>query len=220
MNTAAAVDGNKLYPISTFTHVQGAVLDFKQIQAKGGVKLLSIKQPLLNSSQVRNVPSVITVSPVRQTVSREVHSFVKIRSFVTGFSFYWRLKIIYLLGTKIKPVNFFSSFLFYFLMCLLAGKKQPPPKNIYSPFCSCCSLWSVSYFGNTNTIYFGGDCHQILPPWKKCYPKSAQLEKCTDNPGPGAKRCSGTSHRYVHTSPERGLADQALAFNVPFKGLD
>lgn len=34
MNTAAAVDGNKLYPTSTFTHVQGAVLDFKQIQAK------------------------------------------------------------------------------------------------------------------------------------------------------------------------------------------
>lgn len=34
MNTAAAVDGNKLYSASTFTHVRGAVLDIKQIQAK------------------------------------------------------------------------------------------------------------------------------------------------------------------------------------------
>jgi len=34
MNTAAAVDGNQLYPVSTFTRVRGAVLDFKQIQAK------------------------------------------------------------------------------------------------------------------------------------------------------------------------------------------
>lgn len=110
MNTAAAVDGNKLYPISTFTHVQGAVLDFKQIQAKGEVKLLSVKQPLLNSSLVRNVPSVITVSPVRQG---QPIGFVKIRFFVIGFSFYQRLKIIYLLGTKIKPVKFFLLFLFF-----------------------------------------------------------------------------------------------------------
>lgn len=181
--------------------------------------MLPINQPLLNSSQVRNVPSVITVGLVQQSVSRGVHrNFVRIRSFVTGSSFSQRVKIIYPLGNKIKHFKFHHPSLFFFWSTY--RKRTTLSQTHLQPHLLLLLTLVSAFFGNTNAIYFGVDCQQFLPPQKKCYPKSAQLEECTAVASPGAERCSGTSHRYTHTSCEEGLADQALAFNVPFKGLD
>lgn len=108
---------------------------------EGSMELLSIKQPLPNSSQVRNVPSVITLGPVQQSINRGVHrNFVRIRYFEAGFCFSLRVKNIYLLGTKIR--HFFLSpppsyiIIIFFSVCLLAGKKKthPPTKPIFNPF--------------------------------------------------------------------------------------
>lgn len=87
--------------------------------------MLSINQPLPNSSQVRNVPSVITMGPVQQSISEGVHrNFIRIKYFVTGFSFFWTVKIIYQLVIKIKHLNFSSSHLSPLTLCLPAKEKN------------------------------------------------------------------------------------------------
>lgn len=179
----------------------------------------------MNRSQVRNVPSVIAVGPVQQSVSRGVHrNFVRTRSFVAGSSFSQRIKTIYLLGTKVK----------HFKFCF-THHHPPPPLFFYTWTCRKKAIASQIHLqphfllllalvhvfsGSTNTIYFGVGCQQLLPPQKKCCPESAGLEKSADIARLGAERCIESSHRCTNTSCEKGFANQALAFNAPFKGLD
>lgn len=129
--------------------------------------MLSINQPLPNSSQVRNVPSVITMGPVQQSISERVHrNFIRIKSFVTGFSFFWTVKIIYQLVIKIKHFKFLFPPLFppHFVSTCKRKKKTKEKKNtnkktkylpskpFYSLICSCSLLKLASIFGNTNNI--------------------------------------------------------------------
>lgn len=169
---------------------------------EGSMELLSINQPLPNSSQVRNVPSVITLGPVQQSINRGVHrNFVRIRYFEAGFSFSLRVKNIYLLGTKIR--HFFLSppllTLYFFFLCVFTCRKKKhtlPPSPSSTLFCSFSSLTIIFFWEHTCCV-FGGRLTVIFPPWKGHDSKSAPLENTLtlpslsqpDAPGP-ARVCS------------------------------
>lgn len=130
------------------------------------MELLSINQPLPNSSQVRNVPSVITLGPVQQSINRGVHwNFVRIRYFETSFCLSLRVKIIYLLGTKMKhfsplsPLPLLMLLLFSSQCVYLQEKKKKQhtllPSLSTNLICFHSSLWLVSHFGNTHAVYLG-----------------------------------------------------------------